>query len=368
MQENTSGPDYAYLTGDDLPAVVSIKKPIEKSDFRLVPRGNGAFREKYRPQKINEIVPTCSLDQINNIVRRPDASQIYLLEGKTGTGKTTCARILAKAYVCSDTQENKPCLVCKACDAFEKSYDVTEINGADKNKIEDARSWVEDFRYSPSVFRYKIYIIDEIQRLTDPAQQVLLTELENPASYLLVFMCTTDSKQLSKPLADRATRITFEDLKPKHARDVIKQVASYENISLLDEDFESLYNQSQGSVRALLNNIQAYAAGGFNPERWTEEASADVISLYKTITKGSWPELADLLRRPNIRSEPDLLRKGLESYIRGVILGSNNIEEAIKLGEAMMRLSGSLLTETSINQYNQFVLKCLRACYVFRTN
>jgi DNA polymerase III subunit gamma/tau len=366
MQEN----NYDFLSGDELPGVTRSKKPIEDSEFRLVPRGDGPFREKYRPLKINEIAPTCSKDQINDIIRRPHASQVYLLEGKTGTGKTSCARILAKTYVCLDREDEvKPCLICDACASFDKSYDVTNLNAANQNKIEDIRSLVEDFRYKPAVYPYKIFILDEVQRLTDAAQQVLLTELEEPPSYLLIFMCTTDSKQLSKPLADRATRITFGDLKPKHAGSIIKQVAAYENISISDEDVDSLYQQSRGSVRALLNNIQSYAAGGFDPERWEgDEAPADVVALFKGITKGSWSELAKLLQKPNIRSEPEMLRMGLESYLRGSILRNPNIEEAIKLGEAMIRLSGSMLMDTSAGQYNQFVLKCLRACYVFRAN
>jgi DNA polymerase III gamma/tau subunit len=364
MREN----NYDFLSGEDLPGVVSSKKPMsEEAGFRLIPRGDGPFREKYRPQKINEIAPTCPKEQLNDIIRRPHASQVYLLEGKTGTGKTSCARILAKAYVCLG--HDKPCLTCKSCSSFDKSYDVTSLNAANQNKIEDIRSLVEDFRYKPAVYPYKIIILDEVQRLTDAAQQVLLTELEEPPSYLLTFMCTTDNKQLLKPLADRATRITFSDLKPKHAGSIIKQVAAYENISISDDDIDSLYHQSQGSIRALLNNIQNYAAGGFNPDRWEEDDTpAGVVDLFKTITKGSWPELAKILQRPNTRSEPEVLRMGLESYFRGAALRNNNLEEAIKLGEAMMRLGGSMLSEASISQYNQFVLKCLRACYVFRTN
>lgn len=367
--------DYDFLNSGDISHLGFTESKIspksEEKEFKLVPRGTGPLREKYRPQRINEIVPTCSKDQLKSIIRHPHASQVYLLEGRTGTGKTSCARILAKAYVClSDVDENKPCLSCDNCKDFEKSFDVTTLNAANQNKVEDVRSLVEQFRYSPAVFRNRIFIMDEVQRLTDGSQQILLTELEEPPPYLLVFMCTTDSKELDKPLADRATRIVFSDLKANHAKSIIDQVLICEGAKAAPHEIvETLYQQSQGSIRALLNNIQNYLAGGFDPENWEgDEAPADVVSLFKAITKGNWPDLARLLKQNTIRAESEKLRIQLESYFRGTLLKCNSLDEAIKLGEAMLRLSGSSFAEAANFQYNQFVLKCLRACYVFRSN
>jgi DNA polymerase III subunit gamma/tau len=346
--------------------------------FRLKPRTKvnkegkiGPYREKYRPQRFNEIVPTCSVEQLRNQVDNPGASQIFLMEGRSGTGKTTCARILARALVCStDNTYEKPCLECKNCKEFDKNpIDLLEINTADKNKVDDIRNLVVDMNTMCAHFPKKVYILDEVQRLTKDAQQVLLTELEEPHRHLVVFLCTTDVSKINKALVDRSCRITFSDLETQHARDIIDQIFKYENLSASDEVKESLFFQAGGSIRALLNNIQAYSEKGFNPSNWAEdETSAEVKTLYKAITGGDWGELSMLLAKPNTRKDSEGLRMGLENYFRFIMLKKQNIDEAAKLGSGLMRISGSLINSdtSSISMYNNFVLKCLRACTIFK--
>ena len=333
-------------------------------EFKIVPRGGGPFREKYRPQKIEEIVPTCPIEQLRNQIGNPNASQIFLFEGITGTGKTTCARILAKAANCLAANPlNRPCLECECCTTFDNSYDKMEINTADKNKVDDARNFVADFRYAPALYKWKVYIADEVQRMTPDAQQVLLTELEEPYSYLLIFLCTTNIKKIDKALVDRACRITFNSLTPRQASLLTQQIFEYESLQGDDELIESLYNQSNGSVRALLNNIEAYKQKGFNPDHWEDDdIPAEVKGIFSSIKKGDWPGLCKILKKPNVRKEPEKLRIGLESYMRGVLLRQHSIEEATKLGNALFRVSGTLINEPSVSQYNNFILKCFRAC------
>jgi DNA polymerase-3 subunit gamma/tau len=353
---------------DDLP-----KGSFRPDDytFHLKSRGVGPYREKYRPQRFDEVVSTCSIEQLRNQVDHPGASQIFLFEGRTGTGKTTCARILARAFVCSDDNTyNKPCLECKNCKRFDKNpIDLLEMNTADKNKVDDVRNLVVDMKTMAAYFPKKIYILDEVQRLTKDAQQVLLTELEEPHPHLLVFLCTSDAKKIDKALVDRACRITFSDLTPQQALDVINQVLAQENLSASDEVKEGLFLHANGSVRALLNNLQAFSQNGFDLENWEEdETPAEVKALFKGIVAGDWPKLAKLLSKSNTRRDAEGLRIGLENYFRAVTLKKANIDEAIKYGNAMMRISGTLISPeiTGLSLYNTFILKCLRACAVFK--
>ena len=347
----------------------NVFKPNDYA-FKLVARGAGPFREKYRPQKFEELVPTCSIEQLRNQIGNPNSSNIFLFDGRSGTGKTTSARILARALVCLDNNDyNRPCLSCKNCRNFDKSFDVLEQNSADRNKVDDMRSLVDDMRMRPAVFKYKVYILDEVQRLTKDAQQVLLTELEEPHPHLLVFMCTTDINSLNKALIDRACRITFSELSTADALGIIDQVFQNEKLASSDEIKESLFIQSQGSVRSLLNQIQAYAEKGFDPSQdIDDETPAEVKTLFKLIKKGDWTKLSKVLAKSNVRKECEGLRLGLENYMRAIILKTSNLSEASKLGNALMRINGSLLVEGSANSmYNLFVLKCLRACCVFQS-
>lgn len=332
----------------------------------LIARGQGDLKTKYRPRRLDELVPTCSLPQLKNIIDKP-TSQIYLFEGKTGTGKTTCARIIGRASVCkAKTTDEKPCLECSYCHEFDQinSYDVTEMNVADKRKIEDMRKLIEEFRYKPAILPKKIYILDEVQQLTPDAQQLLLTELENPPPYILIFLCTTDIQDLNKALVDRASRITFSDIKPYDARLVIDCVLAAEGKEADNDTKDSFYIKSRGSVRALLNNIQSFLEGGYSPDIFPEdEASAEVKNLAKAVLEADWSTLSALLKRPNVRKNPEELRLGLESYLRTVLLSKQNLSEASALGNQILRLSEPL-RENHVSNYNKFVLQCLRACNI----
>lgn len=352
-----------------------LKKPVmelttEPSSFKLIPRGNGPFREKYRPQKLEEVVPSCSIELLRNQIDNPNGSKVFLISGGTGMGKTSCARILAKANIClSKNLKEKPCLKCDACESFNSNsnYDKMELNAADKNKIEDIRDLVEDMRYAPAIYKKKVYILDEVQRLTPAAQQVLLTELENPYPYLLVFLCTTNIEEINKALVDRTCQITFNKLSAQQARIIINQIFTYEKLSASDDVIESLFNQSKGSIRALLNNIQAYSQNGYDPHIWPEdEVSNEINHIFKLITSGDWVSLAKILAKPDVRKDPEVFRMGLENYFRAVVLRTPNLNEAIKLGEALMKFSGSIQNLPAITQYNEFILKCLRACAVYK--
>lgn len=364
--------DIDTLFGDnDLKAAVKnvhqeeISKPKTLThNFKLISRGNGPFREKYRPQRFNEIIPTCSIELLRNQVDNPNGSCVFLMEGNTGTGKTTCARVLAKANICLATNpQDKPCLKCDPCKNFDSSFDKIELNAANQNKIEDVRALVEDMRYSPSIYKKKIYILDEVQRLTQPAQQVLLTTLENPYPYLLVFLCTTDIQEINKALVDRACRITFNKITASQARSIIDQVFEQEKLTASDDILESLFLQSKGSIRALLNNIQAYSQNGYNAQIWPEdEVSNEIGVIFKYINTGNWADLSKLLMKPDTRKDPEAIRFGLENYTRAIILKTGNFNEAIKLGNILMRISGSMITLPLVAQYNELVLRCLRAC------
>jgi DNA polymerase III delta prime subunit len=334
-------------------------KPSVQSSFQLVARGSGDFKTIYRPQKFEELIPTCSIEQLRSFVDNPNSSRIFLFEGRTGTGKTTCARIVAKANVClAKNTKDKPCLTCKNCENFDRAPDLLEINIADKRKIEDARQLVTEMSYRPQFLGKKIYILDEVQQLTPEAQQVLLKHLEEPKDYVWVFLCTTNKQGLDKALVDRANTVTFHDISPRDAGILIDQILEKIGKTATLEIKESFLVNAQGAVRALLKNLQAYNEGGYDPNQLLEEdeETAGVKELSTAITQNKWGNVAALLKKPDIRNNPEKTRIGLESYFRGALLRAS--DEPMKFGVLLKTMNGPLKEPVP---YNDFVFRCYKA-------
>jgi len=358
--------DVKSLFSNDSPPL-----PKTKSKFKLVSRAwDQALREKYRPHKLEEVIPTCSIEHLRSLIDNPTGSQVFLFEGDTGTGKTTCAKIIGKAFVCQDADSAaKPCLECKNCLEFEKkSIDVTELNIAKDNKIDTIRDIVDNLKYRPVILNKKIYIFDEIQRLSDEAQQVLLTEVEKPSKHNVIFLCTMNINKVNKALIDRTTRITFNPLPAKLAGGFIDYVLSLENIEDVSQEIkDSFFYKSGGSVRAILNSIETFKRKGYSIEESLDENEAVVKDIFLNIKRGNWKDLSQNLRSIKVRENPEKFRISLESYMRGVILKTPSLDSATQLGTALMRITGDTRDLPTSSQYNHLVLKCLRACNIFHT-
>lgn len=330
-----------------------------KDDFVLVERGDGDLKTRFRPQRLSELAPTTSITQLKNLIDNPLSSQIYLFEGKTGTGKTTCARIIAKANICESKDREKPCLECESCCSFNNNLDITEINVADHRKIDDVRELVKDMRFLPQTISKKIYILDEVQQLTPEAQQVLLKVLEEPPEYLLVFLCTTDKKDLNKALIDRALTITFSDVKPKDAQKIIDQILEQHNITTEQQTKIEIFKHSHGSVRALLNNLQAFIQGGELSSTDDEEIPVEIKAVASAILAKDWSKLSNLLKQSFFRKTPENVRIQLENYLRGTLL-NKDLASSKSAARALSEISGPLFG-AEVSQYNVLVLKCYNA-------
>lgn len=330
--------------------------------FKLISRGDGDLKARYRPQTLGELVPTCSSRQIKAILKGDNPSRVYLLEGASGTGKTTCARIIARAAVCQ-SDGPKPCLTCVTCRKLETSVDFVEINIANFRKIDDIRENVDTMRYHPMELSKKIYIFDEVHQLTNASQQLLLKVLEEPPEHLLIFLCTTEKKGLNKALVDRATSVKFKSVAKKQSLEVISQLIELEGIDIPERVREDLHKRSEGSVRALLNGVQLFADGGVELlDAEEQEASGDIRSLAKALMDKKWGDAIDVLKDDSVKRSPESTRIGVTSYLRAVCLNKSNIASVIKAGSALSHLVGAPTEDTPVCQYNELVMRCLKAC------
>jgi DNA polymerase-3 subunit gamma/tau len=221
---------------------------------------------KYRPQSFEEVVgqPHVTVTLVNAI-KAERISHAYLFAGPKGTGKTTVARILAKALNCKDGPTDKPCGECDSCSeiAMGRSLDVVEIDGASNNSVDDVRALRENIRYVPSKGKYKIYIIDEVHMLSDSAFNALLKTLEEPPAHSIFIFATTEPHKVPQTVLSRCQRFDFRRIPMPDLVKTIQTIAQKENLRIDQDASYILARRADGSLRDILSLLdQVIAFGG----------------------------------------------------------------------------------------------------------
>lgn len=218
------------------------------------------FYRKYRPQKFSDVVGQKHiLETIANALATHSFSHGYLFAGPRGSGKTTLARILAKALNCTGRKLGKdsyePCNKCISCKEITlgKSLDLIEIDAASNRGIDEIRELREKIRFAPTSSEYKVYIIDEVHMLTKEAFNALLKTLEEPPKHAVFIMATTEPQKILPTILSRVQRFDFHRAETAELIKLIKKVANLENIKIDDEAMELIAQLSQGSYRDSLS-------------------------------------------------------------------------------------------------------------------
>lgn len=187
------------------------------------------FARRYRPQTFEEMIGQRSVVQtLQNAIRTNRVTQAYLFSGMRGTGKTTAARILAKALNCANGPTPTPCNTCESCLEIreDRSIDVLEIDGASNRGIDDIRALREGLKYKPIRSRYKIIIIDEVHQVTGPAFNALLKTLEEPPENTVFIFATTEFNKVPPTIVSRCQHFEFKKISQKeiinHLMDISK--------------------------------------------------------------------------------------------------------------------------------------------------
>lgn len=228
---------------------------------------------KWRPQRFEDIVGQNHITRVlRNAISAGRIAHAYLLAGVRGVGKTTAARILAKALNCEKGPTVDPCNQCSQCSEITdgSSIDVYEVDGASNRGIDEVRQIIENVRYQPAKSRFKIYIIDEVHQVTKPAFEALLKTLEEPPPFVKFILATTEPHRLPETILSRCQRFDFRRIPVREIIQRLSEIADSEGLRITEGALLLLAREAEGSMRdaqSLLEQILSYAVPSSGEEK-----------------------------------------------------------------------------------------------------
>ena len=239
---------------------------------------------KWRPETFADVVgqPHVTVT-LKNELKSGRINHAYLFTGSRGTGKTTCAKILAKAVNCLDLQDGNPCGKCENCIDFQEGnlLDVVEMDAASNRGIDDIRELIEESSFSPSKGKYRVYIIDEVHMLTDAAFNALLKTLEEPPAHVIFILATTEVHMLPQTILSRCQRFDFHRISPEDITKRLKYVAEQENVTITDDACHLTAVIADGAMRDSLSIMDRCIGISKNIDAEVVRQALPIFCLYK---------------------------------------------------------------------------------------
>jgi DNA polymerase-3 subunit gamma/tau len=220
---------------------------------------------KWRPQTFEAVVGQDAITRtLKNALASGRIAHAYLFAGPRGIGKTTTARLLARALLCPERKESEPCGACPVCLDAGAGVDVIEIDGASNRGIDEIRTLRDNVKYAPARGRYKVYIIDEVHQLTEAAFNALLKTLEEPPAHIVFVLATTDPRDIPATVLSRVQRFDFRPIAPDALAQTLERILTEEKIAFEPAALPSVVRAAEGSLRdalSLLDTAIAYGNG-----------------------------------------------------------------------------------------------------------
>ena len=227
-----------------------------------------ALYRTYRPQKFSDVTgQEVVVQTLQNAIKNNKISHAYLFSGPRGTGKTSIARIFAKALNCSNLIDNEPCDSCVSCQEISNGYnpDVIEIDAASNNGVDEIRDIRDKVKFLPSGTKYKVYIIDEVHMLSGGAFNALLKTLEEPPKHAIFILATTEPQKLPATIISRCQRFEFKALSVNEINERLKTICELEGVSITEEALNCISESAEGAMRDALSILdQAISYGNVN--------------------------------------------------------------------------------------------------------
>ena len=314
---------------------------------------------KYRPMSFDSVVGQQALTTtLKNAVKSGKLAHAYLFCGPRGVGKTTCARIFAKAINCEHpTADGEACNECESCKAFGegRSYNIFELDAASNNSVENIKSLMEQTRIPPQVGRYKVFIIDEVHMLSTAAFNAFLKTLEEPPAHVIFILATTEKHKILPTILSRCQIYDFERMTVPNIINHLKSVAEKENIQFDEEALSVIAEKADGGMRdalSIFDQAASFSQGNITYQKVIEDLNVlDAENYFNIIDLALENKVSEVMVLLNTVINKGFdgghLINGLASHVRNVLMAKD--AQTLPLLEVSEQLR---------NRYQQQAQKC----------
>lgn len=290
---------------------------------------------KYRPMSFDSVVGQQALTTtLKNAVKSGKLAHAYLFCGLRGVGKTTCARIFAKAINCENpTNEGEACNECESCKAFAegRSYNIFELDAASNNSVENIKTLMEQTRIPPQVGRYKVFIIDEVHMLSTAAFNAFLKTLEEPPAHVIFILATTEKHKILPTILSRCQIYDFERMTVPNIINHLKAVAEKENIQYDEQALNIIAEKADGGMRdalSIFDQAASFSQGNITYQKVIEDLNVlDEDNYFNIINLALENKVSDIMvllnNVINKGFDGGHLINGLASHVRNVLMAKD---------------------------------------------
>ena len=290
---------------------------------------------KYRPMTFDSVVGQAALTTtLKNAVKSGKLAHAYLFCGPRGVGKTTCARIFAKAINCmSPTEDGEACNNCESCQAFneQRSYNIFELDAASNNSVENIKALMDQTRIPPQVGKYKVFIIDEVHMLSTSAFNAFLKTLEEPPAHVIFILATTEKHKILPTIISRCQIYDFERMTVQNTIDHLKRVAEKEGITYEEEALAVIAEKADGGMRdalSIFDQAASFSQGNITFQKVIEDLNVlDADNYFHFVDLAVENKVSDMMvllnQLINKGFDGGNLVLGLASHVRNVLMAKD---------------------------------------------